>query len=159
LTTPLRHSFERGRFKGWATLGFGWICAQSLLTLIPIAPNFWGVSALAVGGGAFVVVALTGVARLVARGPGLVVAAEGLTLGRLSLAWDELRHWRLAERPLRLEFVLDAAASRRLPAAHRLTLGALRPQVVRIAPGDLRATLTEVGNAVRQVRPDLEDRQ
>ena len=150
--------FRGSRLMGWLTLGLGWICAQGLLTLIPIAPGPWGVALVGAIGGAFVLLALSGLLSVIGGGADLAIGPEGLAVGEARLGWEAVEGWRLVEdRGRRLEFRLVPGAAIALPRATRLAMRARRPQVLAYRPGELRASLTEVAGAVRQMRPDLEE--
>ena len=138
-----------------ARLAFGWIAAQSLLTLIPIAPP-WGVAGLSAAGAVFVAVALSGGARLVGGGLSLAADGEGLRLAGVPLAWEEVRDWRLADGPRRLEIRLAPEAAARMPWRVRLATLRAVPARVTWRAGDLTATLAEAAAALRAIRPDLE---
>ena len=153
---PAPSEIAASRNMGWARLILGWISAQSLLTLIPIAPGY-GVAGLSIVGAVFVAVALSGVARLAGGAPGIGLDADGLRLGTVEFDWTEVEGWRLAERGgRRLEIRLAPEAARRVPLLLRAGLLARSGRRLAWKAGDLTATLAETAAALRAVQPDLE---
>lgn len=153
---PTRVEIPASVNMSWARVIFGWIAAQSLLTLMPIAPP-WGDVALGLAGAGFVLVALSGVVRLVFGGVGLVLAREAVEVGGATIPWAEVAGWRLTTAsPRRLEIALTDGAHRRLPAWMRLALLAPAPGRLAWRAGELTATLGQTAAALRAARPELE---
>ncbi|MGF1446210.1 MAG: hypothetical protein ACFBRM_08400 [Pikeienuella sp.] len=148
------HSFHARRGLAWGQLALGWICAQGLLTLIPIAPPVWGVPFLLVTGGAFAVWALLGLRRALLRRPMLRIDAAGLTQGREHIPWRAVRSWRVvpSERRVALELIAGAWS----PSTGNMQLlwggGSGRSFDARL----VEASLSDIVRALRQTRPDLE---
>lgn len=131
-------AFHVSRPKAWARLGMGWICAQSLLTLLPIAAWPWGAAFLMLTGGGFVLMALSAVRLLCRRAPLIVIDGRGIGEGAGVLPWERVVAWREDRAGRRLVLTLADGSARRL------------------SPGASDATLTRLVEAVRQARPDLE---
>ena len=155
---PARVAIPPSVNMSWARLVFGWIAAQSLLTLMPIAPA-WGDAGLLIAGGAFVLVALSGVARLLFGGIGLAPGRGAVEIAGIAIPWAEIEGWQLTTgSPRRLEIVLSPDARRRLPAWLRLALLSPAPRRLAWRAGELTATLGEAAAALRATRPELERR-
>ena len=154
---PDRYAFHVRRPLAWARFGLGWVLAQSLLTLIPIAPPGWGTPFLVLTGGAFALWAASGLALALRRSPLLVVAADGIEMRGRRLPWEAVAAWRVVEEERRIALALAAPAAEPL---HRRLLDAAG---VLPARGSLAfdarlidARLTDVAGAFRDIRPDLE---
>lgn len=148
------------RPKAWVILGAGWLLAQSLLTLIPLAPNAWAVAGLSLAGSMFLVPVTKGIWLLTLKGPLLLVTAQGITLtpnrAPIMLAWSEIASVELTpmgRRRLKL----------RLHAAHALPLSPQRRALMRLnrttrgaeivfSPWDIDGSLTDLHEAVRHRR-------
>ncbi|MEL6477723.1 MAG: hypothetical protein AAFR17_10385 [Pseudomonadota bacterium] len=148
------------RPKAWIILGAGWLLAQSLLTLIPLAPNVWAVAGLALGGSVFLVPVAKGIWLLTLKGPSLVVSKTGIALtpqrGPLHLEWADLEALELTpmgRRRLKIRLkdpdTLPLSASRRaIMRLNRTTRGA---EIV-FSPWDIDGSLTDLHEAVRHRR-------
>jgi hypothetical protein len=153
---PARVEIPASVNMSWLRLAFGWISAQSLLTLIPIAPG-WGVAGLTLVGGGFVLVAVSGAVRLLTGGVGLVLTRDGVEIARTRIPWDEVEGWRLTGgSPRRLEIALAPEGRRRLPPALRLALLSPAPRRVAWRAGELTETLSGAAALLRSARPELE---
>ncbi|MEM9147875.1 MAG: hypothetical protein AAGC57_16960 [Pseudomonadota bacterium] len=141
--------FFVSRGRAWGQVVLGWICAQSLLTLLPIAPPGWGTPFLLVTGGGFALWALSGLRLALTRRAMLEIGPSGVRFGLDAphMPWAAIERW-----------AVDAEQGRIV-----LRLADRRPRRwwLRNAPGtlDMRpldARLTEVAQAFRDERPDLE---
>lgn len=152
---PTDIRLEASRTMAWLRLGFGWVAAQSFLTLMPIAPD-WGDWGLALAGGFFAAVGVSGALRLGGT-LSLALEARALSLGPTAIPWAEVERWRLTtSSPRRLEVALSPEAARRLPLKTRAALLSPKPRTLVYRAGDLQATLTEAAAALRQAAPDKE---
>ncbi|MGF1500634.1 MAG: hypothetical protein ACFBSD_02370 [Paracoccaceae bacterium] len=160
---PTGHAFGVSRPKAWAEVAIGWICAQGLLTLIPIAPGPWGVGFLLISGGAFALMAIRGARLLLRERPIMIVDTTGLSVADTHIPWDDVADYEIggAGRSLDLRLRDPARTAARLPARRRLGMAVRRrrgrpPLRLDLYPVDAR--LSDVRAAFRAVRPDLERR-
>jgi hypothetical protein len=154
--------FHVRRPLAWGRFGLGWVLAQSLLTLIPIAPPGWGTPFLLLTGGGFALWSASGLLLALRRTPLLVVSAEGLDLSGRRLPWRAIAGWRVVEEERRIALALaDPEAARGALPPVRRVLDATGVLPARGSLGFdgrlLDARLTEVAGAFREYRPDLEN--
>ncbi len=157
----LNRAFHPRRGLAWGQLILGWICAQGLLTLLPIAPPGWGTPFLLVTGGGFAVWALMGLRTALSTRPSLEIDFQGFTLGGRRTLWSEVEGYRIDREAgeIAIAFRSRAAARAVMPPVRRalVALGLLPPRAgLGLSPRHLDAGLTAIAAAFRDVRPDLE---
>jgi len=160
---PLSRAFHPRRGLAWGQLLLGWVCAQGLLTLIPIAPPGWGTPFLLVTGGGFALWALSGLRTALSTRPLLEVDYAGFTLEGRRTLWAAVERYRIDREAgeIAIAFRTREAARAALPPHRRAlaALGLLPPGAsLGLSPRRLDAGLTEIAAAFRDVRPDLEAR-
>lgn len=156
-----RAVFRHSRAGAILKLLLGWLCAQGLLTLIPIAPGPLATFFLLVIASPFVLMALSGLRSLIVPGPYLTVSGMGVRFGsRPPIEWEFVRGFRYSQgRRTSLELWLDEAPAASMP--WRLQIRRLLGigggyATLRLSPGVIDGSLAGVAEALRAERPDLE---
>ncbi len=151
----VRRVFHARRGLAWGQVLLGWVCAQGLLTLLPIAPPGWGPPFLIATGGGFAVCAALGLVRALSARPMLEVAPEGIRAGGREIPWAAVRSWRAVPQERRLALVIEPRA---LPEGGPISglMLRLRGTLAFDARG-IDARLTDIVRAFRDIRPDLEN--
>lgn len=149
------------RTKAWTILLAGCLLAQSLITLVTIAPGPWEIAGLLAFASIFAVPIAKGAWLLSLKGPILRIGPQGVTLTparqRLDVSWDEVERFDLVDgNRRRVTLTLSDpgaydkcgvlyAISRRINRAFR------RADIV-FSPWDIDGSLTDLFARVTQQR-------
>ncbi|MEO0622520.1 MAG: hypothetical protein AAFU49_12415 [Pseudomonadota bacterium] len=143
------HRFYAKRIRAWGQMALGWICAQSLLTLLLISPPGWGTAFLLVTGGAFALWTLRALRLVADRRPVVEIGPNGLRPGldASTIKWDTIEAVSVEPDKSRITLFL-------LPGRTPWWWFGRRSAVLDMR--GLDGSLTDLEQAVRDERPDLE---